>query len=258
MKRIVCLLAMCALFGIGCKGSSAKVEQSVEVADSATTTQDALLDALLDELWALNMKTYPQWATYDGVRDYDSELADNSPEALERYIVAVEAIAVRAKALPEAQLSPMARDTRRILLLDAEQMRAEQVCESELWSISGLGGPQVSFPMMPVFHTIRSQDDVETLVARYQKTGKYLDQHIANLRAGLAKGLVAPKINVERPLRQLDKLIALPVDEEHPMLRLKLTEESVSVDDTKLREAVTTVVVPALTRMFFFLVVWTA
>ena len=232
----------------GCKSSPSPTTTPPSTrATSTTHPQDAALDVLLDELWALNMKTFPRWATYEGLRDYDAELTDISPEATERYLSQLEAIASRAEELSPEQLSPMARDTRRMLLLQAKQQRAEQVCESEKWSVDGLGGPQVSFPMMPVFHVIRSQQDVDTLNARYQKTARYMEQHIANLRAGLAKGLIAPRINVERAITQLDKFIALPVDDSHPMLTLKIESDDVKVDDSALSKSLTQVVIPALT-----------
>lgn len=246
VNKVVCVVCMAVVMS-GCKSTPAGVDTSNSQVD-VVVNQDAGLNALLDELWALNMKRYPQWATYDGVREYDAELHDNSPEARIRHIAAVEAIAQRAAELPNTALSPMTRDTWRMLMLDASQMRAEQVCQNELWNVSGLDGPQVSFPMMPVFHTIRSQQDVDTLTQRYQKTGAYLDQHMANLRAGLAQGLVASRINVERALTQLDKLTALAVDETHPMLMLKLKDDTVQADDAALKQAVEQVTMPALVR----------
>ena len=244
------LLATLLTLLAACKSSpptTATQAPTQREATSDAATQDAALDALLDELWALNMKTFPGWATYEGIRDHDAELSDISPEATERYTSQLEAIASRAEALPPEQLSPMARDTRRMLIMSARQQRAERVCEHEKWSVDGLGGPQVSFPMLPVFHLVRSQHDVDTLNSRYQKIAPYIEQHIANLRAGLAKGLVAPKINVERALTQLDKLIALPVDDAHPMLAIKLESDAVQVDDSALSQSITQVVVPSLT-----------
>lgn len=261
MKQVGYWVALAAVLAIplGCRGDKKKVEDTSGAENVAQTDvqgaqkeAEAALEAQLDLLWDLQMKTFPRWATYEGIRDYDDQLSDASPEGEERYIQQVEAIAKQVEAIDPSNLSPMSQDTRAMVLMRAKQMRVGQVCHSDWWSVDGLGGPQVSYLMMPVFHSIRTEQDLKNLESRYKKTGKQIDQTIANLAEGKKNGYTAVRVNVERAIAQLDALLARPVKED-PMLRIKPANKGDSFDTTALEAAVTDVVRPALTRYRDFL-----
>lgn len=203
------------------------------------------LAELLDELRELQMQTYPRWATYEGDRRYDDRLADLSLEAREQYIENYRRIADEIAAIDSDELDPMDRDTQRMVQISVELLEARKQCSFELWSINGLGGPQVDYPMMPVFFTIRNQKDLGNLEKRYRATRVQIDQHIANIRIGLERGYVATKPNVNRAIAQLDSLLAQPVEKD-PMLKIKPAEEDMEFDTAGLQMAVETVVRPAL------------
>ena len=246
------LLGLCCLCACSSTTQNAPKAQPAQAASAQTPlTQEegeSRLTALLDELRALEMKTQPTWATYEGIREYDDQVSDESQAASLRYITQVEAIAARAAAIPASSLTPMSQDTQRMLAMHAVELRQGLVCKFDLWNIHGLHGPQVNYPMLPVFHLIRSQKDVDTLAARYGKLGVQVDQIIANLRQGLSEGLSAPKVNVQRALTQTEALLAHPVDATHPMLKLKLASADDSFDTTALSDQLRTVVIPALRR----------
>ena len=61
--------------------------------------------------------------------------------------------------------------------------------------------------------TITSAKQGRDLLARYQQMDEYFADVVAGLREGLSKGLVAPKINVERVIRQIREMAAQPVAE---------------------------------------------
>ncbi len=240
-------IALLTLALSGCSG--AKPAPTPEKTEVAQETRDAgdQLETLLDELWALNMRTFPGWATYEGVRKYDDRVSDVSDEAREQFVEEVEAIAERVRAIDPQKLDPVDRDTRRMVLLMAERRRAIMVCHSAWWDVNGLGGPQVDYPMMPVFFKIRSARDLARLEKRYRATKGQIDQYVTNLRKGLEQGYAPTKTNVERALKQLDEYLESSVDDD-PMLKLNKADESARYDTAGLRDAVESVVRPALAR----------
>lgn len=231
----------------GCAASKPASPSEPVAVEKPAPSADARLDAHLDELWKLNMQTYPTWATYEGIREYDDRLRDESADGLEAHLEAVEAIAAKVKTIPDDELSPMSRDTKRLLLQQVDQMRQQRVCLSERWDVNGLGGPQVDYAMIPVFHTIRNPGDLANLQKRYEAIPAQIDQIIANLEAGVASGHTPAKINVEAALRQLDTALAKPV-EESPLLRVKYVEGVEPMDHAGLRKAVESAVRPALEK----------
>lgn len=254
-QRLICTIALGLL---ACSGNPA-TNTSVTTTEQATASSSAQLNALLDEIWALNMRTYPTWATYEGIRDHDGRLGDLSDEAREAYVAAIEELAQRAEAIDSSTLSPLERDTQRMVLLQAGQLRAGLVCKSHWWDVNGLGGPQVDYPMLPVFFSVRNEKDLENLKARYEATAAQIEQTIAHLREGVQNGYAPTKTNVERALTQLDEYLESPLDTD-PMLILKdgdgkpveapaelrgTVRDVVRVSLADYREVLRTVVLPA-------------
>ena len=244
MKRTFTICALLASLA-ACSGTSTNANTSTAPRTAAAQTDTTPLDALLDELWALNMRTYPTWATYEGVREFDDRLHDVSDEARQEYVARFEAIAERVAALDPDTLSPVDRDTRQMVILQARQQRANLVCNTAWWDVNGLGGPQVDYPMLAVFFTIRNPGDLENLEARYRATTRQVEQTITNLRRGVSEGYAPTRANVGRALNQLDEYLESPLAHD-PMLRLK-DPQGASVDTpAAIREAVETTVRPAL------------
>ena len=84
----------------------------------------------------------------------------------------------------------------------------------DLWLVDPQNGPQVQLAQ-----TALSFDRAQagTLAKRYAQGGRFFDQIIANLRAGLAARLVSPRANVVRVIAQLDELLGS--DAAHSPLR---------------------------------------
>ena len=262
LKKTYLLIFMLALPACSSQKPEQKPEQKqdistqeVGVVGNLPATQEQALTQQLDALWAFQMRQSPRWATYEGIRDYDDQLSDLSPQAEEAYFKELDALAQTFRKIPASYpepLSPHSQDTLQMVLLDVEEQHAERVCHFEYWSVDGLGGPQVSYLMMPVFHSIRTPQDIKTLEARYRKTGTQLAQTIANLKTGKQKGYTAVRVNVERAIAQLDALLLRPVEQD-PMLLIKPEEEGESWDTAPLKLAIEEVVRPSLTSYRDFL-----
>ena len=240
------LCVLCALLIAGCGGPQTTSTGPTPPA-VGSTAEDAALMTVLDALWELNMKASPTWATYEGDRRFDDQLRDASDEATEAYVQSVEALAAKAEALDPSALSPSNQDTRRMVMMAAARERASMVCHSSWWSVNGLGGPQIAYPMLPVFHTIRDENDLATLEKRYRAVETQIDQTIVNLRRGVAEGYAPTKTNAQRALDQLEKLLAKPLAQD-PMLKINAKDKNKAWDTAGLEAAVREVVRPSLTR----------
>lgn len=240
------------LLGLAACGGAPTVEEApfpdaMQAPDTTETDASAELNDVLDDIWELNMERYPRWATYEGDRRFDDRVFDPTPEARAAHQASYQTLVDRAAAIDPDALPPMDRDTRAILIADHETYLTGRVCRTEEWSINGLGGPQVDWAMIPVFHTVRNARDLENLETRYRALGAQMDGLIANLRSGLADGFVATLENAQRAYDQTETLLATSLDE-HPMLRVQQTHDDEPYGTEGLRAALEEVVVPALTR----------
>jgi uncharacterized protein (DUF885 family) len=245
-----------ALLLLACSGVTPSLEvpaaNEEALADMQTQAAEAQLNTGLDELWELAMRRYPTWATYEGDRRFDDQITDLSPAAREAFVTATEAIAAAVELIEPEHLSPMSRDTRRMVLLSAQDLRARQVCRTENWEVNGLEGPQVDYAMMPIFYSIRDEADLENLARRYAATDEQINQRIANLRTGLAEGYRSVAVNADRAIGQLDDLLATSIEAD-PMLNISPVDDSIVYDTSGLADVIESTVRPALERYRDFL-----
>ncbi len=178
-----------------------------------TPTASESLEALGEVFWGVQMSRYPTWATYLGDRRHDEKLQDLSPEAYANHDVHLSELQTQLAAIPREGLSERERITADVLAEALRSGLSEGVCKGHLWKVDQLAGPQVSLAELPNGHSVRDAREAWTLVARYRAMGPHFKQLAANLRQGLSEGLVAPKINVERVIRQIEEQLLIPVEE---------------------------------------------
>ena len=99
----------------------------------------------------------------------------------------------RAKAIPEASLNPRDKLTRVALVTEVEDELAELSCDFQEWTVDPLGGPQAEFMDLADYTIIETPEDAAHYVQRARLMGRYLDDHIQNLRTGKSHGRVAAR-----------------------------------------------------------------
>ncbi len=218
---------------------------------ATTKTGDAsgALAALADEMWQWELAQSPTHATTLGIPGYDDKLADIRPPARAARLAAQRAFLARAQGIDPAALSRQERVTRAVLVHELEGSIRSAACKSREWQVDHLWGPHVwllNLASQTRIETPRQEDD---FIARLTAFGPYMDAHIANLRAGLASDLVAPRMNVDHTLHMLDDLLAVPVADS-PLLRAdhRLPEARKDPFRARIQEVVTSTVRPAFER----------
>lgn len=197
------------------------------VVSSTAVTADPARDLtkLCDDYWQGYLRSHPVDATTVGDRRYDDRLEDNSPAGTARERARLNAVRARAQAIPESALAPGDRLTRTALMLETRNQLDEILCGFDQWVVDPGSGPQVGLMSLADYTVIATPADADHYVARARAMGPYMDQHVANLRRGLAAGKVANRIAIDKALEDLDSLmvrapaewpLASPAREPHP------------------------------------------
>jgi uncharacterized protein (DUF885 family) len=216
------------------------------------------LAALCEEYWQGSLKASPVFATSLGDRRYDDRLDDITPAGTKAETRRLEDVLARARRLDESALSLPDRLTRTALVNEVESQLAQIGCGFEDWTVDPLGGPQVEFMSLPDYTIIETPDDGAHYVKRVRAEGKYFDDHIANLKAGLAAGKVASRDAVQKTIDQLERMGRMPMDSlgawkpaaaERPRWNTKDRDRFRS----ELKSAIETSLRPALQRYHDFL-----
>lgn len=213
---------------------------------------------LADEYWEERLSSDPLLATALGDRRFDSKLPDVTPEGRAERNRQYEAVVGRCEAIPEEGLSGRDRLTRTALLVDARSTLEYYSCGLEEWVIDPLQGFQIELMNLQSYQPVRTVAEGRAMAERWLAIGRFVDQQIANLRAGASSGRVAVRAAVEKVVDELDDLLEKQ-DPDWPLLRPLATAHSEwsSNDEREFRESLKAAVAqsarPGFARLLAFL-----
>ena len=96
-------------------------------------------------------------------------------------------------------------------LLEQELRSAVElrVCRRDLWDVNQMGGWHLAYAQVAALQPVDTPEQRRQALARWTAYPALVDQAIANLRDGIAKGYSAPQSVVRRVVAQLDGVLAL-------------------------------------------------
>ncbi|MEM9378883.1 MAG: DUF885 domain-containing protein [Planctomycetota bacterium] len=156
----------------------------------------ATLAALVEEEWTARLAAAPLFASSVGSDVGRDRLPDVSPEALEERAARSRALRVRVEAIDPSELGPDERVTRAMLAAQLE--RRVRSFEFGEWMIplNADSGFHSSFGRLPDRTDLKTADDARAYLARLRAFPAYVDQQIANMRAGLESGRTVPRVTL--------------------------------------------------------------
>lgn len=187
-------------------------------AGAPAQTDAQRVNAIADAYRAGLLEQQPETAYFSGVQlERHDGLSDNSPAALarwqkdeDRWLAALRAIDADALA-----------GTTEWITLGAlrEQLEASaqlRVCHIETWqTVNFMGSWHTTFATLAELQPVDTEGHRAQALARWRKVAAYVRQEIPNLRSGLDRKYSAARPVAERMLKQVDGLIAAPI-ETHP------------------------------------------
>ena len=197
------------IFSLSMVASSAALGEQAATAEVAAATNP--VERLADRYYAFRLRTRPEIAYFSGVDiERHDGLWDNSPTALaaeqaeeDRLWQELEALGASAGSAREDWI------TLGFLRQALRSSRELRVCRYDLWGVSQMDGWQLNYTQLAELQPVGTAQLREQALARWSGLPAWIDQEIANLRAGLAAGYSAPRPAVQRVIEQLDGLLAI-------------------------------------------------
>jgi uncharacterized protein (DUF885 family) len=175
-------------------------------ASQAADDPGARLNALFQSEWERGMRENPLSATYVGDHRYDDRWPDLSPDAMAKSDAEDRAVLATLAAMDPATLTDADRLNRELF----RRMYQDSV-DSYEWGVQYMpinqrGGAQSVSELAGLidFTTAR---DYDNWIARLEGIGTYVDQNIALMREGVRRGLVQPKVIMQRIPGQIAKQV---------------------------------------------------
>ena len=195
-----CLTVAAIVVSAGCDAQEGRPP-----APSVDDRARALADAYLEGWFARN----PDQGTFYGVpgRHHD-QLPDNSLDGLAAWQQKEDAWLTEALAIdPAAIQSGSLKATYAIVREAVEGSIGARTCRFELWPVSQMTGWHVQFGYLVTIQPVGTGEARKEALARWGALPNYIDTEIANLREGIKRGYLAPKLNVRIVIGQLETLI---------------------------------------------------
>lgn len=168
---------------------------------------------LFSDYWAAQMRLSPLVATFYGERGYDDRLDDNSLAGRAERKASGEALLKRAKALDRRTLSAEERLSVSVMtaMLD-DELEGLALPFQEL-EVDHMDGGQSWIPtVIQTAQPMKDAADAAALEKRLKAVPRYFARHQENIASGLKTGRVAARVPTEKLIRQLDEMLAAPLD----------------------------------------------
>jgi uncharacterized protein (DUF885 family) len=155
---------------------------------------DARLLGLLEEDLEAQMRRSPLWASSRGDRRFDALLDDLSPAAHDAFVEDARARLGKLREIDRSRLAPANRVHAGLLEHELSARIEQARFRPEESAVDQLSGPQRELPQLPETLRFTNPKQLEDYLLRLLAVGTHVDQSIANLRRGLARGFTPPRV----------------------------------------------------------------
>ncbi|MBB3167435.1 DUF885 domain-containing protein [Simiduia aestuariiviva] len=166
-------------------------------ATQASTSGDEALAIIIEDHWQYSLTENPIMAGRMGIAGYNDRLPGVTASDRERRLKSERKLLSRLTALDEKSLSKQAAVNRQLLSwvlqnsIEANELFLDRIPLNTFYSFYAEALEASSGLAM------RTEQDYRDYIARIRDFGRYFDEHLANMRAGIASGFVLPKIVVQ-------------------------------------------------------------
>jgi uncharacterized protein (DUF885 family) len=194
------------------------------------------VDQLADTFWERFLELSPISATINGDTRYDDRLPDPGPAGRAAFRKLAEDLIATASSLAGDDLGVEDRITSDVFRIIGElAIEQDDLRLDVLQVVDQMGGPQTLLPQLTQFQGADTPADFDNFVARLRAYPAYMAANVELLREAEAMGLTAPRIVAERTIAQVERMLAVPIEEAIVPSMARVAED----DD---REAIRTIV----------------
>ena len=168
--------------------------------------------ALADEYWDAVAKFNPVDATQNGDNRFDDQIGMAiSPAERAKQFDRYRAFSKRLHAIPRAQLSRSDRISYDVLTFELKTLLSYEPFPEHLLPINQMDSIPVTlanFSSGEASQPLTSVPQYDAYLSRLNQLPAWIDQAIANMKEGMAKGIVQPKAIMVSALPQFQKLVS--------------------------------------------------
>jgi len=244
----VLVLALCAC---------ATTRPPTAVPSPAPPPASAALDALLSEHWDSVLSHSPEYASILGDKRWNDRSSDLSAAAEAADLARTKEFLARFEAVNPAGLGEQEALTRTLLIRSFRETLENARFESWKMPVNQMNGIHLRAAQFPALLQFQTVKDYEDYLTRVRNLPRQLDDTIANMRLGMAEGLMPPKFLLEKVADQAAGLAAMrPVESPFARPLARMPEAIPQAERQRIRSAllgaIQDEVLPAYDRFALF------
>jgi uncharacterized protein (DUF885 family) len=170
---------------------------AVQPASPSPAPAAAALRRILEEDWEARLREDPLLASSTGDHRYDDRLPSVAPADLDRAADRKRDTLRRLQAVDRAALGTQDRISYDMLVRDLRDDVADHEFGAWRLPINADSGFHTGLVQLARSTTLASVRDYESYIARLRDFPRYVGQHVANMRQGLAAGFTLPRVVLE-------------------------------------------------------------
>jgi uncharacterized protein (DUF885 family) len=214
-----------------------------------------LLD-LFDRYDNYNTVNDPESATYDGDHRFDDLLSDYSEEANNKYFDTVRAYYKQLQAIDYSSLTADNKLNYDLFKRSFDLTLDYERFNGYMMPIGQQGGIHIGFPQIVNVQPVSTYEEYQKYFKRLKAFGREVDNVIANMRKGMAAGLMPPTFIIEQTLPQMESVMNPDVEKSifYSILKKenKLSAEEKTKVEKELKDIIQNNVNPAYKRLHDF------
>ena len=194
---------------------------------------DERVHALFDEYHEAYLRENPEEATSLGRNEHNDRWRDWSQSGRGRWLAAMRGFLSRLDAFQPNALNEQDRIGLQLLKGKLEREIAGLPYEVYLTRVNQLFGMHTVVYLTVREMPARTAADYENILARLRAVPRYVEHNIAALREGMQRGIVQPKLVVDRIVKQLRAQAAQPPGESSLLAAFRKFPEAVGAADRR-------------------------
>jgi uncharacterized protein (DUF885 family) len=248
MRSLLCLLALTLLVS--------PITGAASLSPALDARRQALAD-LLQERWEYTLRVSPMYASSLGDKRYNDKLDDLSQQAIDDNLDQARRFLARFEAIDTTGFPDQEVLNQQLSIRDLKMSLEGARFKPWETPVSQASGIHIDFPEFVTILSFGTVKDYDDYIARLTQLPRLFDQTVAQMRKGMADGLMPPKILLEKVADQAGAIAAMDPEKTpfaHPFD--KFPESMSEADRRRLRDAglaaIRTSVLPAYVKFSAF------
>lgn len=214
-----------------------------------------LLD-LFDKKHEYNMRTYPQWATYEGDHRYDDKVYDNSEASILASYDSTKAFLDELLTIDYKSLTYDNKVNYDLFKSTLEDALAEKKFNWHYIPLGQQHGIHIDFPQIVHVQPVSTYEEYQKYFKRLNAFSTNVDNTIALMKKGLDTRIMPPGFIIEQTLPQMENIMNVDTEESvfySPLKKEnKMSPEEKMLASNELKKIIQEVINPAYKKLHDF------